>query len=100
MLQTALPHRFVTSLLAALSLTLLDPAGRGIPSSRFSFVLQIRTSLLVALSLTRLRFCWWLLLWIFQWCRFAMAIVSGVVGCPLLTGLWSIFFQKFGRFPT
>jgi len=30
--------RFVTSLLAALSLTLLDPGGRGIPSSRFFFV--------------------------------------------------------------
>src|SRR6266576_5484411 len=98
MLWMALPHRFVASLLAALSLTLLDPAGRGIPSSRFFFVLQIRTSLLVALSLMRLRFCWRLLLWIFQWCHFAMVLVSGVVGCPLLTGLWSIFFRKFGRF--
>src|SRR6266576_1728326 len=98
MLQTALPHRFVTSFLAALSLTLLDPAGRDIPSSRFFFVLQIRTSLLVALSLMRLRFCWRLLLWMFQWCRFAVVIVSGVVECLLLTGLWSICFQKFGRF--
>src|SRR6266576_1143337 len=86
--------RFVASLLAALSLMLLDPGGRGIPSSRFFFVSQVLTSLLAALSLTRLRFCWRLLLWIFQWCRFAVVIFSGVVGCPLLTGFGQYFFSE------
>jgi len=92
--------RFVASLLAALSLTLLDPGGRGIPSSRFSL---FRSSLQVSLLP-----CHWLGSGstggyffgfssgaVLQWLS---SLVWSDVLCSLV--LVNIFFQKFGRFPT